>query len=116
MRFERVGVFTYSHEENTHAFKLEDDVPDEVKESRMAEIMMAQQEVSLEVNQSRLGKTLKVLIDRQEGDLFVGRTEWDSPEVDNEVLVSGEDLKIGEFYQVEIHDATEFDLFGEAVS
>jgi len=115
-RFERLGVFVYSHEENTHAFKLEDDVPDDVKESRMAAVMMAQQEISFEINQSRVGKTLKVLIDRQEGEQFVGRTEWDSPEVDNEVLIAGEDLTLGEFYQVEIQDATEFDLFGTVVS
>lgn len=115
IRFERLGVFMYSHEENTHAFSLEDDVPEEVKEARMAEVMMAQQEISLEVNQSRIDQTIKVLIDRQEGEYFIGRSEWDSPEVDNEVLVSGEDLKIGEFYMVEIHDATEFDLLGNAV-
>ncbi|MCL4109805.1 UNVERIFIED_CONTAM: hypothetical protein GTU68_052064 [Idotea baltica] len=115
-RFERLGVFVYSHEENTHAYKLEDDVPDDVKEKRMAEVMMAQQEISFEINQSRVGQTLKVLIDRKEGDQFVGRTEWDSPEVDNEVLISGEDLSIGEFCQVEIQDATEFDLFGKVKS
>lgn len=115
IRFERLGVFVYSHEENTHAYTLEDDVPDETKETRMAEVMMAQQEISLEVNQRRLDQKIKVLIDRQEGEYFVGRSEWDSPEVDNEVLVTGEDLQIGEFYQVEIHDATEFDLFGTAV-
>lgn len=115
-RFERLGVFVYSHEENTHAYKLEDDVPDDVKESRMAAVMMAQQEISFEINQARIGQTLKVLIDRKEGDQYIGRTEWDSPEVDNEVLLSGEDLPIGEFCQVEIQDATEFDLFGTVKS
>ncbi len=111
-RFERLGVFTYSHEENTHAFNAEDDVPEEEKERRKGEVMELQQGISFELNQEKVGKTLKVLIDRAEGEFFVGRTEYDSPEVDNEVLVNGEGLKVGEFYPVEIQDATEFDLFG----
>lgn len=113
VRFDRLGIFTYSHEENTHAFKYEDDVPAEVKEARQAEIMEIQQGISLEINQEKIGKTMKVLLDRQEGEFFIGRTEYDSPEVDNEVLVTGEDLKVGEFYDVRIIDGTEFDLFGE---
>lgn len=111
-RFERLGVFTYSHEENTHAFNAEDDVPEDEKERRKGEVMELQQGISFELNQEKVGKTLKVLIDRAEGEFFVGRTEYDSPEVDNEVLVNGEGLKVGEFYPVEIQDATEFDLFG----
>lgn len=113
VRFDRLGVFEYSHEENTHAFNAEDDVPAEVKAERVAEIMEIQQDISFELNQEKIGKTLKVLIDRQEGEFFVGRTEADSPEVDNEVLVSSEGLTIGEFYSVKIHDAAEFDLFGK---
>lgn len=116
VRFERLGIFTYSHEENTHAYKLEDDVPEEVKEERKAEIMDIQQGISFEINQTRIGQTLNVLVDRKEGEYFVGRTEFDSPEVDNEVLVTAENLTPGEFYQVEISDATEFDLFGTVKS
>lgn len=112
IRFERLGIFTYSHEENTHAYNLEDDVPAEVKAERAGEVMALQQEISFELNQERVGKTLKVVIDREEDGGYVGRTEFDSPEVDNEVLVSGEGLKVGEFYSVNITDATEFDLFG----
>ena len=115
MRFERLGVFTYSHEENTHAFTTEDDVPDEVKQERQAEIMEVQQEISFSLNQARIGQTLKVLVDRYEGEYFVGRSEYDSPEVDNEVLINGDALQIGEFYDVEILDATEFDLFGTGI-
>jgi ribosomal protein S12 methylthiotransferase len=97
-RFDRLGVFTYSHEENTHAFMLEDDVPMEVKEERVAEIMSIQQEISNSLNQEKIGKTFKVLIDRKEGDHFIGRTEFDSPEVDNEVLIDATDnyLRIGD--------------------
>ena len=112
VRFERLGVFQYSHEENTHAYNAEDDVPEEVKAERQAEIMELQQGISFELNQERVGTTCKVLIDRAEGEFFVGRSEYDSPEVDNEVLVNGSDLKVGEFYPVLIQDATEFDLFG----
>jgi ribosomal protein S12 methylthiotransferase len=115
-RFDRVGVFTYSHEEDTFAFGLEDDVPAEVKQSRAAEIMDIQQGISLELNKLKIGKSFKVLIDRLEGDFFVGRTEFDSPEVDNEVLIKNTTkLKIGEFYTAKITEADAFDLYGEIV-
>lgn len=118
MRFERLGVFTYSHEENTHAFLLEDDVPEEEKQRRAELVMEVQQEISLEKNEALMGKTLKVLIDRVEGENFVGRTEFDSVEVDNEVLIPNEGnyLRIGEFVDVEITGAEHFDLFGKVVS
>jgi ribosomal protein S12 methylthiotransferase len=113
-KFDRVGVFTYSHEEDTFAFGLADDIPDEVKQSRAAEIMEMQQGISLELNQLKIGKSFKVLIDRIEGDFFVGRTEFDSPEVDNEVLINNlSKFKIGEFYTVKITEADAFDLYGE---
>ena len=116
MRFDRVGVFTYSHEEDTPAFELEDDVPEEVKQRRVEEIMEIQEQISLEKNQEKIGKTFKVLVDREEGEFWVGRTEGDSYEVDNEVLISAvEPLKIGDFYQVEITGAETFDLFGVIV-
>lgn len=112
-RFERLGVFAYSHEENTHSHTLPDDVPPEVKQERLEEIMELQQGVSLELNQAKVGKTYRVLIDRKESGLFVGRTEFDSPEVDNEVLIAGEDyLRLGDFVPVTIESATEFDLMG----
>ena len=111
-RFERLGVFPYSHEEKTHAFDLADDVPEEVKQERVAEIMEIQQDISFELNQERIGETLRVLIDRKEGESWIGRTEFDSPEVDNEVLVTGKGLKTGEFSNVKITEATEFDLMG----
>lgn len=118
MRFERLGVFTYSHEENTHAFSLEDDVPEDEKQRRAELVMEVQQEISLEKNEALMGKTLKVLIDRVEGENFVGRTEFDSVEVDNEVLIPNEGnyLRIGEFVDVEITGAEHFDLFGKVVS
>ncbi|MCB0734543.1 MAG: 30S ribosomal protein S12 methylthiotransferase RimO, partial [Bacteroidetes bacterium] len=111
-RFERLGVFTYSHEDGTHAYTLTDDVPDELKEERAAELMAIQEEISLELNQKRIGKRMKVLIDRMEGEHFIARSEFDSPEVDNEVIIQDHDnyLRIGDFIQVEITDATEFDL------
>lgn len=114
MRFDRLGVFTYSHEENTHAYTLVDDVPDEIKQERADEIMALQQDISMELNQERIGKTYKVLVDRIEKDYFIGRTEFDSPEVDNEVLIDAKDeyLRIGDFAEVNIYDATEFDLYG----
>jgi len=113
-KFDRVGVFTYSHEEDTFAFGLVDDVPTEVKQSRAAEIMEIQQNISFELNQLRIGKTFNVLIDRMEGEYYVGRTEYDSPEVDNEVLINfASKLKIGEFYDVKITSADAFDLYGE---
>ena len=116
-RFDRLGCFTYSHEENTHAFKLEDIIDQEIKEDRVAEIMDIQQQISLEINQSKIGKNFKVLIDRKDGDYFVGRTEFDSPEVDNEVLIATSDNygRIGDFVNVQIQRAEEFDLFGDIV-
>lgn len=118
MRFDRLGVFTYSHEENTHAFNMEDDVPEEVKEDRAAQVMEVQQEISKELNEQRIGNTYKVLFDRKEGGHFIGRTEFDSPEVDNEVLVSAENqyIRLGDFAEVQITGASEFDLFGEVVN
>ncbi len=115
MRFERLGCFTYSHEENTHAYLLEDDVPEEVKEARANEIMELQAQISWELNQEKVGKTFKVIIDRKEGNYYVGRTEFDSPDVDNEVLINAESgyLRTGDFYHVTIVDATEFDLYAE---
>lgn len=115
-RFDRVGVFTYSHEENTHAFQYQDDVPADTKARRRDEVMALQQEISLELNRARVGQTLPVVIDRQEGHWFIGRSEFDSPEVDNEVLITpapGQTLRIGEFYSIRITDATEYDLMGE---
>ncbi|TNE80171.1 MAG: 30S ribosomal protein S12 methylthiotransferase RimO [Bacteroidetes bacterium] len=117
-KFERLGVFTYSHEENTHAGTLVDDVPDEVKEQRAAELMEVQEEVSFELNQEKVGKTYKVLFDRVEGGYFIGRTEFDSPEVDNEVLVSKKDhfVRLGDFANVKISQASAFDLYGDIVN
>lgn len=113
MRFERLGCFTYSHEENTHAYLLEDNVPEEVKQSRAAEIMEVQAQISWELNQEKIGKTMRCIIDRKEGTYFVGRTEFDSPDVDNEVLVDAtmHYLKIGEFVDLTITEASEFDLY-----
>lgn len=116
-RFDRLGVFTYSHEENTHAYNFEDDVPQEVKEARVAEIMAAQEEISLEMNQQKVGKTYDVLIDRVEGDYFVGRTEYDSPEVDNEVLINKKHyLRVGDFCKVVIDSSEAFDLYASPVA
>ena len=117
-RFERLGVFTYSHEENTHAFLLEDDVPQEIKEDRAAQIMEVQQQISAEKNAALVGQTFRVLFDRKEGDWFIGRTEFDSPDVDNEVLVDAREhyVRIGDFAQVRITEALDFDFYGEVVS
>lgn len=117
MQFERLGVFMYSHEENTSAHDLEDDVPAEVKQERANRIMEIQMEISLAKNEAKIGQTFKVLFDRKEGEYFVGRTEYDSPEVDNEVLVAAKDnyVRVGDFAQVRIIDATEYDLYGEIV-
>jgi ribosomal protein S12 methylthiotransferase len=113
--FDRLGVFTYSHEENTHAHTLADDVPDDVKQKRAEELMALQEEISLKKNQEKVGKTLKVLFDRKEGDYFIGRTEADSPEVDNEVLVNANlnFVRIGDFANIEITSAESFDLMGQ---
>lgn len=118
MRFERLGCFTYSHEENTHAYLLEDNVPQEIKQQRANEIMEIQAQISWELNQEKIGKTFKCVIDRKEGQYFVGRTEFDSPDVDNEVLIDATQtyLKTGEFVNIKITDATEFDLYGEAIN
>ncbi|HXB10421.1 MAG TPA: 30S ribosomal protein S12 methylthiotransferase RimO [Bacteroidia bacterium] len=118
MRFDRLGVFTYSHEENTHAHKLVDDVPEEVKKERAAQLMEVQREISNELNEKKIGKTLKVLIDRKEGGYFIGRTEHDSPEVDNEVLVKADKdtyLRIGDFANIKITSAEDYDLYGVVV-
>lgn len=116
-RFERLGCFTYSHEENTHAYNLEDDVPEDVKQERANEIMEIQSQISWELNQEKIGKEFKVVIDRKEGNYFVGRTEFDSPDVDNEVLIDASKhyLKTGDFTKVKITDAADFDLYGEPV-
>lgn len=118
MRFERLGAFTYSHEENTHAYNLEDDVPEEVKQERANEIMEIQSQISWELNQQKIGKVFKCVIDRKEGNYFVGRTEFDSPDVDNEVLIDATKyyLKTGDFTQIKINQAEDFDLYGEPVS
>ena len=115
MEFERLGVFQYSHEENTSAHELEDDVPPETKAARAGQLMEIQQEISHRKNLDKIGHTFKVLFDRKEGGYFVGRTEADSPEVDNEVLVNASDqyVRIGDFANIRINDASEFDLFGE---
>ena len=116
-RFDRLGVFAYSHEENTHAYSLEDDVPAEVKQQRVDEIMAVQMDISRALNQEKIGHTYKVLIDRKEGGYFIGRTEFDSPDVDNEVLIPAEDiyLKIGDFCEVEVVDAHDYDLIGRVL-
>ncbi|MDX1769053.1 MAG: 30S ribosomal protein S12 methylthiotransferase RimO [Arenibacter troitsensis] len=117
MRFERLGCFTYSHEENTHAYNLVDDVPEEVKQQRASEIMELQSQISWELNQEKVGKTLRCIIDRKEGKYFVGRSEFDSPDVDNEVLVDATKhyLKVGEFVDLHIFEAADFDLYGEPI-
>tara|TARA_R110002020_G_scaffold293535_2_gene508973 strand:- start:79620 stop:80921 length:1302 start_codon:yes stop_codon:yes gene_type:complete len=117
MRFERLGCFTYSHEENTHAYNLEDDVPEEIKMERANEIMSIQSQISWELNQQKIGLEFKVVIDRKEGEYYIGRTEFDSPDVDNEVLIDAKKvyLKTGEFAQVKITEAEDFDLYAEVV-
>ncbi len=115
MRFERLGCFTYSHEENTHAYALQDDVPEEVKQQRANEIMEIQSQISWELNQEKIGETFRCIIDRKEGNYFVGRTEFDSPDVDNEVLIDATKhyVKIGDFTQIKITEASDFDLYGD---
>ncbi|MDO4729485.1 MAG: 30S ribosomal protein S12 methylthiotransferase RimO [Bacteroidota bacterium] len=117
MRFDRLGCFTYSHEENTHAYQLSDDVPEEVKLQRANEIMEIQSQISWELNQEKIGKTFRCLIDRKEGNYFVGRTEFDSPDVDNEVLIDAKKfyLKTGDFIDVKIIDAADYDLYAEPI-
>lgn len=117
MRFERLGVFTYSHEEDTRAHGLPDNIPQETKEERAAELMSLQEGISLELNQQKVGNTYKVLFDRKEGGHFIGRTEFDSPEVDNEVLVDAKTsyVRVGDFAKVKITSAEEFDLYGEII-
>lgn len=116
-RFDRLGCFTYSHEENTTAFVLDDDVPQDVKDARVEEIMEVQSQISWEKNQEKVGKTFRCLFDRKEGNYFVGRTEFDSPDVDNAVLVPAENIyiSVGDFAEVKITSAEEFDLIGELV-
>jgi len=115
MRFERLGCFTYSHEENTHAFSLVDDVPEEVKQERANEIMELQSQISWELNQQKVGQTFRCIIDRKEGNYFVGRTEFDSPDVDNEVLIDATKhyVKQGDYVAIRIIEAADFDLYGE---
>jgi len=117
MRFERLGCFTYSHEENTHAYNLEDDVPEETKQARANEIMELQSQISWELNQEKIGKTFRCIIDRKEGNHFVGRTEFDSPDVDNEVRIDATRhyLKQGDFFEIKITEAADFDLYGEPI-
>src|SRR5690554_720044 len=117
MKFERLGVFTYSHEEDTHAYQMEDALPEEEKQARANYLMEVQEGISFDLNQEKIGKTFKVLIDKKENGHFVGRTEFDSVEVDNEVLVDASKYycRIGDFVHVKVTDATEFDLYGEVV-
>ena len=116
-RFERLGIFTYSHEENTHAYNFDDDVPQEVKQERADRIMELQSGISYELNQEKVGKTFKVLFDKIEGDYYLGRTEFDSPDVDNEVLVRKDEfhLRLGDFAMVEVFEADHYDLYGKIV-
>jgi len=118
MRFERLGCFTYSHEENTHAHQLEDDVPEEEKQRRSADIMEVQSQISWELNQAKVGQIYRCIIDRKEGNYFVGRTEMDSPDVDNEVLVDATKfyLKQGEYVNLTITEAADFDLYAEPIA
>lgn len=117
MRFDRLGCFTYSHEENTTAYELADDVPEEVKLQRANEIMELQSQISWELNQAKVGKVFRCLIDRKEGNYFVGRTEYDSPDVDNEVLIDAKKhyVKIGDFTDVKITEAADYDLYGKPI-
>ena len=117
MRFERLGIFTYSHEENTHAYSLDDSVSEEVKRERADAIMELQSGISYELNQEKIGKTFRVLFDRAEGDYFIGRSEFDSPEVDNEVLVKKSEgyVRIGDFADVQITSADHYDLYGKLI-
>ncbi len=115
IKFDRLGVFKYSHEENTHAYSLKDNIPEKIKQKRLDEIMEIQSQISYDLNQKKIGKSYKVLIDRKEGNFFIGRTEFDSPDVDNEVLINAVEnyVRIGDFCNVKIKRAEHFDLFGE---
>lgn len=118
-RFERLGIFTYSHEENTHAYLLKDDVSEKIKRQRADAVMAVQQDISFQLNQKKIGQTYSILIDRKENEFFVGRTEFDSPDVDNEVLVKADDntyLRIGDFAEVKITEASDFDLYAEVIT
>jgi ribosomal protein S12 methylthiotransferase len=114
-RFDRLGIFSYSHEENTHAYLLKDNIPAKTKQARAEAVMALQQGISFDLNQQKIGKTFKVLFDKKEGDYFIGRTEFDSPEVDNEVLVRADNnyIRVGDFANVKITSAEDYDLFGE---
>jgi len=114
-RFDRLGIFAYSHEENTSAYKLKDNISAKIKQSRVEAIMEAQQQISNELNKQKIGKMYKVLFDRKEGNYYIGRTEFDSPEVDNEVLVDSKKfyVRLGDFANVRISSAEDFDLYGE---
>ncbi|MFM2195311.1 MAG: ribosomal protein methylthiotransferase RimO [Bacteroidota bacterium] len=118
MRFDRLGVFTYSHEENTHAFALKDDVPARTKKKRADDIMEAQSHISLELNEEKVGRVFKTLIDKVEGDYYIGRTQFDSPEVDNEVVIPKSEgyLRIGDFAEIEIVRAEHYDLIGKIIN
>ena len=117
MKFERLGVFTYSHEEDTSAYALEDNISEELKLERSNALMEIQEEISFEKNLEKVGKRFKVLVDRKEGDYFIGRTEYDSPEVDNEVLIDAREFfaRVGDFVEVEIINAEAYDLYGKIV-
>jgi ribosomal protein S12 methylthiotransferase len=117
IRFERMGAFPYSHEDGTYAYKhYKDDIPDAVKQERMDQLMSAQEKIAFEINEKKIGKTLKVIIDKEENDYYIGRTEYDSPEVDTEVLIKrNKMLNIGDFYNIKITDTQSFDLYGEVV-
>jgi len=117
-KFERLGIFTYSHEENTHAHLLKDDVSEKVKRRRADAVMAVQQEISHKLNQRKIGQTYKVLFDRKENDYFIGRTEFDSPDVDNEVLLKADEntfVRLGDFANIKIIEATDFDLYGALI-
>lgn len=117
-KFERLGIFTYSHEENTHAYSLKDNVSEKLKKQRADAVMKVQQEISYNLNQAKIGQTFKTLIDKKEGSYYIGRTEFDSPDVDNEVLIKANNqqhLRIGDFANIKINDANDFDLFGEII-